>query len=279
MEGFLDGSVQVPPKEIDIKVGDKVTNAVNTEYTKWLTQDQQVLSYLLTSMTRDVILQVGAAMTTTDLWATVEEIFPSPTHAKAVNTCIALATTKKGAMTTSEYMAKMKTLANEMAAAGKPLGDKELMSYTLTGLDMEYNPLVTSMLARVEPVPYNKFLSQILSFENRLDLLVLSGGSGSQSPANSASQGGGCGYNNRSTNRGRGQLGGRGRDNGGRGRDYNAPNRDGGQKPRFNAWCQVCMKEGHSAIMCWHRFVSDYVPDERNANCRPQLWCQQQLVH
>jgi hypothetical protein len=129
------------------------------------------------------------------------------THARAVNTRIAIATTKNGAMTASEYMAKMKTVSDEMAAAGKPLGDEELMLYILAGLDMEYNPLVTSMLARVKPVPYSKLLSQILSFENRLELLT-PGAGGSQSSANTASRNGGRGSNNRGGNCGRGQPGG-----------------------------------------------------------------------
>jgi hypothetical protein len=38
----------------------------NPEYAKWLALDQQVLSYLLTTMTREAMLQVGVA--TTALW-------------------------------------------------------------------------------------------------------------------------------------------------------------------------------------------------------------------
>jgi histone deacetylase 1/2 len=63
--------------------------------------------------------------------------------------------------------------------------------------------------------------------------------------------------------RGRGVPGRRGRDNSGdRGRNQSS----GGQKVRFNGWCQVCFKEGHSATSCWHRFDVDYVYDEKNAN-------------
>jgi hypothetical protein len=58
----------------------------------------------------------------------------------------------------------------------------------------------------------------------------------------------------------------RGCGNGGRGRGFNTPNRDRGQKPRFNGRCQVCFKEGHNAINCWHHFDNDYVPDEKNVN-------------
>lgn len=75
-------------------------------------------------------------------------------------------------MTTSEYMSKMKSMSDEMAAAGKPLDAEELMSYILAGLDMEDNPLVTSLLDKKEPVSYSELLAQMLSFESHLDLLM-----------------------------------------------------------------------------------------------------------
>jgi hypothetical protein len=39
----------------------------------------------------------------------------------------------------------MKTLADQMASAGKKLDDEELSSYILVGLDFEYNPIVSSI--------------------------------------------------------------------------------------------------------------------------------------
>jgi hypothetical protein len=65
---------------------------------------------------------------------------------------MALAITQKGSSSASEYVSKMKTLTDEMASAEKKLDDEELISYILAGLDYEYNSLVSSIAARVEPV-------------------------------------------------------------------------------------------------------------------------------
>ena len=54
--------------------------------------------------------------------------------------------------TIADYFTKMKTLADEMASAGKKLDDEELVSYILTGLDQEYNPIISTVAARVEPI-------------------------------------------------------------------------------------------------------------------------------
>ena len=74
-------------------------------------------------------------------------MFSSITRARAINTRIALATTKKGDLSITEYISKMRTLGDEMANAGKPLDDNELVSYILTGIDSDdYNPVITSLI-------------------------------------------------------------------------------------------------------------------------------------
>lgn len=88
-----------------------------------------------------------------------------------------------------------------MASVGTPLGDEELVQYVLAGLDMEYNPIVSAVLTRVESISINELYSQLLSFEQRLDLLS----GGSNSSANSSSRGGGY----RGGNRGGRSRGGR----------------------------------------------------------------------
>jgi hypothetical protein len=83
-----------PEKEIVVKIGDKDVKEANPEYARWLAQDQQVLSYLVSNMTSEVMLQVATATTASDLWAAVEEIFSSQSRVRAMNTRISLATLK-----------------------------------------------------------------------------------------------------------------------------------------------------------------------------------------
>ena len=64
--------------------------------------------------------------------------------------------------TIADYFTKMKTLADEMASAGKKLDDEELVSYILTGLDLEYNPVVSAVSARVEPITVGELYTQLV---------------------------------------------------------------------------------------------------------------------
>jgi uncharacterized membrane protein YgcG len=125
---------------------------------------------------------------------------------------MALATTQKGSMTISEYIAKMKSLADEMASADKALEDEELVSYIMAGLNFDYNPTVSAMVAHVESISVGELYAQLLSFEARWELTQ----GGQQALVNAArrGRGGGPGPNNH----GRGRGGGHGRDfSGGRG--------------------------------------------------------------
>ena len=58
---------------------------------------------------------------------------------------MALVAAQKGSFSISEYFTKMKTLADDMASAGKRLDDEEIASYILAGLDVEYNPVVSAV--------------------------------------------------------------------------------------------------------------------------------------
>lgn len=117
-----------------------------------------------------------------------------------------------------------------MASAVKHLEDNELISYILTGVDADYNPVVTTIGSRVEPISTGELYMQLISFEQRMDL---QNGGGQQHSANMAAKGGHGG--NPSSGRGRGRGGGCGNGHGG-GRGQ------GGAS--YGAVCQLCGKEG-----------------------------------
>ena len=96
--------------------------------------------------------QIAAKKTAATAWSAICAMFSSQTRARAVNTRLALATAQKGQQTIAEYVGKMRALGDEMAAAGRPLEDEELVEYILTGLDLDFNPIVTSLVARQDSV-------------------------------------------------------------------------------------------------------------------------------
>jgi hypothetical protein len=108
--------------------------------------------------------------TASDVWKHIEMSYASQSRARVINTGMALATTQKGSLIADEYISKIKSLADDMVSAEKKLDDEELSSYVLAGLDSEYNSLVSSITARVEPISIGELYSQLLAFETRLEL-------------------------------------------------------------------------------------------------------------
>jgi hypothetical protein len=87
-----------------------------------------------------------------------------------------------------EYYSKMKNIAEEMAASGSHFGDKEFITYVLTGIDEKiYNSLVSSIVTRVEPISPSELYSQMISFELCLEKQS-TGGFSSLPSANAASR-------------------------------------------------------------------------------------------
>jgi hypothetical protein len=156
-----------PARQINGKDGDKISNPA---YEDWLASDQQVLSFLLSSVSKEILVQIATKQSAAEAWTVIETMFESKTRARVVNTRLSLATAQKGSATVIEYVAKMQALGDEMAAVGRPLEDEELVEYILTGFDDEYDSVVSSILARSEPVLVSELYSQLLAFETRLDL-------------------------------------------------------------------------------------------------------------
>ena len=176
----------------------------------------------------------------------------SQSRSRALNTHLALSTTRKGDLSVAEYIRKMKSLADEMASAGKPLDEEEMMSYILAGLDDDYEPVVSNLVGRAEPAPITKIYSQLLSFESRARLRQQA----SSSSVNGAKRGGknnggfNSNFNSNSANSFRGRGGGGRGDRGGRGRG-NGGARGFSNKPRLT--CQLCGKIDHVVADCWRR--------------------------
>ena len=246
MAGSLDGSTKAPDATITITKDDgKTTKKVaNPALPLWRAQEQQVLSYLLSSLSREVLTQVATFTKATEVWEAIENLFASQSRARIINIRMALSSTKKGTRTIAEYVGKMKSLADDMSSARKPLDDEELGSYIFAGLDFDYNSVVSSIAGRADSITMSEAYALLVGFESRLELLQGS----SSALANSVSRGGRGG--------GRGQGGNPGRGGFGRGR--------GDGKPRPT--CQLCGKIGHTVIKCWKCFDHSFTGEEKNAN-------------
>lgn len=141
-----------------------------------------------------------------------------------------------------------------MAAADAALRDDEILAYLLAGLPSEYDSYVTSMTTK-DSITLDDAYAHLVAFEARQlkhqAVLQLNIGSS----ANYVRRGG--------SSRGRGRSD-RGR---GRSRGSGPPRFSGDRRGPSSSRppCQICGKEGHTAIRCWYRMDDSYNADPPSA--------------
>jgi hypothetical protein len=179
-------------------------------------------------------------------------------RARAVNTRIALATTKKNQLTVSDYYTRMCQFTDDLATSGAPLRDGELVAYLLASFDEDFNPVFTAMVARVDPITPSELYAQLLSFEQHTNLQAYHPSS-APSSAMVTSRGQGSSSGRGSTGPTHGSGRGHGPSHGGLSNQSTLSTRSS-SRPQ----CQLCLKYGHTAKKCWYRYEED-TPDQCNA--------------
>ncbi|KAK1665884.1 hypothetical protein QYE76_054043 [Lolium multiflorum] len=189
--GLLDGSDPTPPKTLEEEDSNKkVTQIPNPVYGVWLVRDQQVLSWLVKTLSSDILAHVLDVEHCVEVWASIQHLFSSQSKAQINTLHGSLSNTKKLDMKAEKYITKMKGFAMELAAAGKKIDDDELKGYILNGLGAAYTPFVASINA-VPSTTLADMCAQLTAYDQREAMLSETGQEvGSfQTSANDAARG------------------------------------------------------------------------------------------
>lgn len=72
---------------------------------------------------------------------------------------------QKNNLTISQYLGKIKSFANELAAGGKPFAQLEFNVIALHQLPPEYHKIVVTVSTRLEPISFFELHSLLTSYE------------------------------------------------------------------------------------------------------------------
>jgi hypothetical protein len=76
---FLNDGVEFPSKELTLE--DKKTTIPNPEYVRMVAKEQQVLHYLLSSLSQEILQQAATYTTLAEVWEFILSSFASQSHA------------------------------------------------------------------------------------------------------------------------------------------------------------------------------------------------------
>jgi hypothetical protein len=168
LKEFIDDSEKAPSKTLEVQEEFKKFMIPNPDYVIWVVRDQHVLTYLVTPLSREVLVGMANNLTAADMWAAISNLFASQSRSGTLHLRNQLVATRKREMSIAMYFSTMRGLIDEMAAAGKPLDDDDVISYILNGLDADYNLLIEHVNGMTEPISPETLYSRLLDTEAHL---------------------------------------------------------------------------------------------------------------
>jgi hypothetical protein len=234
-------------------------------------QDQLLLGAINSALSKKMLTHVTQCATSRDAWITLETLFTSQTKARTMQVHYQLATLKKGSSSIADYYHTFQTLYDSLAVVGQPLNGFEKVSFLLAGLGSDFDPFVTCVTTRAEPLSVDEIYGHLLSHEMRLeqhqaflDLSVAGANFATRGNLHPHSSG-----NHRGTRNSRGhQASSRGFSSGhsrpfrGRGRGPSGRGFSSNSSQSNHPLCQVCNRHGHIALDYYNRFNESYCHDQ-----------------
>ena len=241
--------IHPPPPPIKIMDGNGVVTD-NTVYKVWWKNDQHVISFINSCISKSVLFSIGKRNSAKELWEALESSLSSKGISKVSDLQCQIHIATKGNMTTNEYINMLKRLSEELSIVGYLVDYMSMMFAFLRGLGHDYIHFNISMNSNLENLNFKKLVTNLktheacLSFYNQVSssnsfppmanqvqlYQEHKGVTNNQPPTQNRG-----GYQNYNSNRG-------GRQNRGRGRGWN--------NNRSAPKCQICGLWGHRGREC-----------------------------
>ena len=164
--GNMDGTVKRPAQ---FKLGDNgvATTEVNPAYEDWRQKDQLVLSWINNSFTPSVLSTVARSKSSQETWVSLEKRYASQSHNRIMHLRNELFNTKGEGLSVTDFVDKVTHIADNLALAGKPVDDDDLVSITMNNIGLAFEATVSSTQARDTLISYDDLVALLLGAELR----------------------------------------------------------------------------------------------------------------
>jgi hypothetical protein len=86
--GYLEGKVKAPSETLQVEEegadGKKtIVEVKNPAYVAWIEKDQVLMSYLVKSLSFEVLVQVTECQTSCELWTAIQTMYASQSRARS----------------------------------------------------------------------------------------------------------------------------------------------------------------------------------------------------
>lgn len=104
---------------------DREIDLPTDDFQRWLVQDQMLFTWILSSLSDSILPRVIGCKHSYQLWETIHKHFQSMMKAKVRQLRSELKTTKKGSRSISEYVLRIKCIADLLIASGESISEQD----------------------------------------------------------------------------------------------------------------------------------------------------------
>ncbi|KAG8480505.1 hypothetical protein CXB51_024634 [Gossypium anomalum] len=163
--GFLDGTVPLPPRNVRTTDGDLAQNPSALVFKQ---QDRLLTSWLLSTIDAALLPSFTEARSTCDVWNTASELFAADTGAKQSQLRHELHSLKKGTLSVTAYVTRIKNICSILETSGSRISDDEKLEIILIRLPPEFEGVVSSTSLSTGPLSLQRVVNALVECETRL---------------------------------------------------------------------------------------------------------------
>ena len=141
---------------------DCIVDRINPKYETLEVQDQSLLVWLQSTLSKFMLSRVLGSNHSYQLWDKIHEYFSLHTKPRVRQLCIVMCAVTLNGKSIDEYLRKVKGYVDELAGVGVPVRHEEYVDALLEGLPSDYAPIIfvieskkrTPLIAEIEALLY-----------------------------------------------------------------------------------------------------------------------------
>ncbi|KAH0773853.1 hypothetical protein KY290_010990 [Solanum tuberosum] len=159
--GHLGGSRPAPART----VAQNNQDIENPAFVSWYRQDQLIQNSILASVDPNLAATVVAASTSQAAWDALHTAYANKSQTRIFSLRDRLARLAKETLPVADYLHQVRSLCDELATAGAPVSNEELIVKILTGLGPEFREISAAIRARDSSISYPELYEKLLDHE------------------------------------------------------------------------------------------------------------------
>ncbi|XP_020699542.2 uncharacterized protein LOC110111847 [Dendrobium catenatum] len=228
----------VPPESSD-QIQEGSSSSTTSTGNRHLT-DQTLSAAICATISPSILPYVISLESTAEIWHSLEARFQSSNRSKVIQLKNELHNVSLKTSTMTQYLSEIKSLVDQIAAAGSTVDIEDIILYILNGLPPPYQAFKTSIHTMLTPISLDQLYPLLLSEE-----IHIAADTARQITGNDPNMA---------------LFGYRGRGRRSRGRQNQSSTGQSRSNPNSSVICQICFKKGHSANSYWHRLNASTLP-------------------